>query len=337
MQRASYEVDPFNRLIIDKTGTEGGLSKFRQVLDGRFALDGDNNLSYRVKAPLSEDENIPHQLMISGDWSLTDGHELRLTLDKEGRETFGDQITLRGQILDVGKDSLIFSITTKSNNGTQSTYILNLQGFWRADENNRLSFYIRKEEGRYDILTFNGAWEVNKNHRIIYQYEKAALIRKKKESHTLVFEGYWDVRDKFRIAYVLDETSGSVFDFKSSIGILGDDYIKYDLGIGLAHETKPVRRTVTLFGEWKLKKDTGILFEIEYEDKKSRAIVFGADVKLTSRDTVLFRLKDSVDNKDLEMTLELSHKILEKDGEAFLRALASKGELGCYAGMAWRW
>ena len=74
MQRVSYEIDPFNRLVVDKAGAEGGLSKFRQVLDGRFTLDGDNNLSYRIKAPLSEDENIPHQLMISGDWSLTDDH-----------------------------------------------------------------------------------------------------------------------------------------------------------------------------------------------------------------------------------------------------------------------
>ena len=51
---------------------------------------------------------------------------------------------------------------------------------------------------------------------------------------------------------------------------------------------------------------------------------------------VSFKLKDSVDNKDLGMTLELSQRILDGDGELFLRALASGRELALYAGAAWR-
>ena len=62
MERARYEIDPYNRLIIDEDGTQGGLQKFRQVLDGQFKVDEYNNLSYNIKAPLSEDENIPHQV-----------------------------------------------------------------------------------------------------------------------------------------------------------------------------------------------------------------------------------------------------------------------------------
>ena len=336
MQRARYEVDPYNRLIIGEDGTQGDLRKFREVLDGQFKVDEDNNLSYHIKAPLSEDENIPHQVKLAGDWSLTDNHELRLTLDKEGRETFGDAITLQGRILDVDKNSLLFSITTKTKDGGQSTYILNLQGSWKADENNRLSFYIKKEDGRYDILTFGLAWEIGENHQIIYQYEKAALIRKKKEVHTLIFRGYWDIKDKVRISYLLDATSGSGFDFGSSVGILGENYIKYEVGITLERSSEPVRRKIVLSGEWRLKKDTGLLFEIEYEDRKICAIGFGADIALTDKNTVSFKLKDGIDNKDLGMTLELSQKILEGDGELFLRALASRRELALYAGAAWR-
>lgn len=336
MESARYEIDPYNRLIISADGARGGLEKFRQVLDGQFKVDEHNNLSYHIKTPLYEGEDIPDQIRLAGDWSLTDNHELRLTLDKEARETFGDEITLQGQILDVNKDSLLFAMTTKMDGGGQSTYILNLQGSWKADENNRLSFYVRKEDGEYNILTFGLAWEIGKNNQIIYQYEKAALIRKKSEVHTLIFKGHWDIRDKVRISYLLDADSGSGFDFESSAGILEEDYIKYEVGIILERGAEPVRRKIALAGEWRLKKDAGLLFEIEYEDGKVCAITFGADITLTDEDTVSFKLKDSVDNRDLGMTLELSQKILEGDGELFLRALASRRELALYAGAAWR-
>ena len=57
---------------------------------------------------------------------------------------------------------------------------------------------------------------------------------------------------------------------------------------------------------------------------------------MTDKDTISFKLKDSADNRDLGMTLELSQKIFEGDGELFLRALASRRELALYAGAAWR-
>ena len=69
----------------------------------------------------------------------------------------------------------------------------------------------------------------------------------------------------------------------------------------------------------------------------AKAIVFGADVKLTGKDTVSFRLKRGADNKDIGASLELSHHLLKGDGEAFLNALVSRGESAIYAGAAWSW
>ena len=337
MQNARYEVDPYNRLIVGDDGQEGGLQKFRQVLDGRFKIDGANNLSYHIKAPLDEDEGAPRQVRLDGEWSLTDNHELRLTLDNEARKTLGDEITLQGQILDAGKDSLIFAMTTKTDSGDETTYVLNLYGWWQADQSNRLSFFIRREAGKYNILTFNCAWQINKSHQIIYQYEKSSLVEKKRESHVLIFKGHWDIKKRARITYSLEGSSESAFDFQTSAGILKEDYIEYEIGIALARDVEPVRRTITLFGAWKLKKDAGLLFEIEYEDGNISAIAFSADARLTDKDTVSLRLKDSVDNKDLDMMVELSREILEGDGEAFLRALASKSEVSLCFGVAWRW
>ena len=361
MEKIRYEIDPYNRFVLDGYGKKSDLPKFRKVIDGRFKTDKFNNLSYHIKAPyhslrsdagqvphhslrsdagqapLSEDDNIPHQIKLKGEWSLTDNHELRFTLDKLSRQTLGDQITLQGEILDVHENSLLFALTTTTKENTQSTYVVNLGGWWKADENNRLSFYIKKEEGRYDILTFNGVWEINKNHQIIYQYEKAQLIRKKRQTHTLTLKGYWDIKDKARVSYVLSKGTGSVFDFKTSAGIFKEGYIEYELGIGLTNRTEPIKKTVALFGRWNLKRDVGLIFEIEYENKKMKQIVFGADARLTDKDTISFKLKDELKNKNIGASLELSHKILKGDGEAFLRVLASRNESAIYAGAAWRW
>jgi hypothetical protein len=351
MKKVRDEVDPHNRLIIDSSGGRSDLPKFRQVIDGQFKLDGNNDLSYHVKAPLSEDENTPYrslygdsgteqaprQIRLKGQWSLTDDHQLRLTMDAHGRQTFGDQVTLQGEILDVNKNSLLFAVTTTTKENIRSTYVLNLSGTWKADEYNRLSFHVKKEDGRHDILTFTGVWEINKDHQIIYQYEMARLIRKKRESHTLTFKGYWDIKDAVRISYILGAGTDSAMDFRTSAGIFEDGYIKYELRIGMDERPDPVKRVITLSGKWSLKKDVGLIFEIEYEDKKTRAIIFGADVRLTDKDTIAFKLKNDVENKDMGVKVELSHKILKGDGEAFLRLLKQNRESAIYAGAAWRW
>ncbi|MDP3790231.1 MAG: hypothetical protein Q8R48_07510 [Candidatus Omnitrophota bacterium] len=337
MKKIQYEIDPFNRLVINGSGGKSNLTKFRKVIDGRFNTDANNNLSYHIKAPLSEGEQVPNQIRLKGEWSLTKGHELRLTLEKRSRETFGDEITLQGEILDVNAGSLIFAITTTTKENTRSTYVLNLGGSWKSDKFNRLSFHVRKEEGKHDILTFNGVWEVDKNHRIIYQYEKARLLIKKRLTHTLTFIGYWDIKNALRISYVLSARQDSAFDFRTSAGIFKKDYIKYEVGIALADKMKPIRKTVTLFGRWNLKKDTGLIFEIEYENEKTRQIVFGAAARLTDKDTISFKLRNDIENKDIGVNLELSRKILEGDGEAFLRVLVSRRESAIYAGQTRRW
>jgi hypothetical protein len=349
MEKIRYEIDPYNRLILGDSGAKSDLPKFRQVIDGQFKIGENNSLSYRVKsphhslrsgagqAPFSSDTQIPYQIKLNGRWSLTDDHELRLTLDGQGRQTFGDQITLQGEILDINESSLLFAVTTTTKEATRSTYLLNLAGIWKADEFNRLSFHIKKESGRYDILTFSGVWEINKNHEIIYQYEKARLIRKKRETHTLIFKGYWDIKEPLRISYLLSAGTDSGFDFNTSAGIFKEGYIKYELGIGSADKVGPVRRVVTLYGKWNMKKNIGLIFEIEYENKKTKAIIFGADARLTDMDTILFKLRNEAENKDIGVSLELSHKILKGDGEAFLRLLKQNSESAVYAGAAWRW
>jgi len=310
MQKIRYEVDPHNRLIFDISGRKSGLPKFRKVLDGRFRLDGDNNLSYHVKAPVSEGGKIPHQVKLKGEWSLTDDHNLCLTFDKWGRATFGDKVTLQGEILDAGKGNLLFAVTTASKDAARSTYVLNLSGSWKADKDNRLSFHVRKEKGRNDILTLKGAWQLDKRHGIVYQYEKASLVRKKRTTHILAFKGRWEIKDALNISYVISRKDGSAFDFEANAGIFAAGRIRYELGIRLSGRKAPVRRAITFFGKWNLRKDLSLNFEMERDGQGQHAMAIG---------------------------LELSRRIFKGDGEVFLNLLKSRQEAAVYAGAAWRW
>lgn len=306
-------------------------------MDGRFSLDRSGNLVYQVKAPVAEGRNIPHQVRLKGDWFLAGGHRLGFALNKWGRQTLGDQLILEGEIIDASENSLLFALTATTKRGECTTYVLKLDGVWRADSRNRLSFHVKRESGRYDILTFNGAWETDKRNKIVYRYETADLATKKRRVHTIVFDGHWAIKDRYRISYLLGAGTDSSFEFRAGAGIFKDSYIKYELGVGVTGYARPVGRAIMLYGRWFLKEDVGVVFELKYADKKTREIVFGADFKLTGRDTVSLRLKSSRDDKDIGATLELSRKAFKGDGEIFLRALVSGREKALFAGAAWRW
>lgn len=330
MKKVRYELDPHNRLVI-------GIPGFRQVLDGQFRVGKYNELSYDVKAPLSQGADIPHQVKLKGEWSLTANHKLRFTLNKWGRQTFGDKLTFEGGILDASADRLLFAVTTTTKAGTRSAYVLNLSGSWKADNRNRLSFYVKREKGASDILTFNGAWQIDKANRIIYRYESSSLIKKKSRVNTLTFNGRWDIKDRLRVSYSLGGDTDSSFEFKAGLGLFSKDYIKYSVGIGLTGRIKPVNRTITLYGTWNFKKARGLSFEIGRSGDKTHAIIFSADARLTDNDTVSLRLRRAADSKDLGATLELSRRLFRGEGELFLRALTSHQEAALTAGAAFRW
>lgn len=335
-ERVGFEVDPHNRLVAWETGGKTGVRRFRHVLTGRFKVNKGNVLSYHVKAPPPSGAEVPHQIKLQGKWSLTDDHNLQFTLNKWGRQTLGDKLTLQGRILEIRKNSLLFSVTTKTKKNVRSTYILNLAGVWRADKRNRLTFRVKKENGRYDVLTFRGGWNIDEQHRIVYEYKKARLITKRKQLHSLTFEGYWDIKDAARLWYVIDKRSDSVFAFTTEIGIFKGKYIKYEVGIDVSGNGKLKTRVITLYGAWKIKKGIGLTFEIEYENKRVHAIVFRTDAKLTSKDKVSFTLRKER-GKEIVGKLELAHKILKGDGEAFLRFLRSKDETSVIVGAGFRW
>ena len=174
MEKIKYELDPYNRFVINKQGKRSGLRKFRKVIDGKFKLDSKNNLAYHIKSPTLKDEKIPNQINLQGRWTLTKDHSLRFLIDKKQRETFGNSLTLKGEILDAKENSIFFSANTKRKDLTKSVYTLNLKGKWSVDRYNRLIFNVRKGANNYDAILFRGAWKISKKHNIVYEYKKPA-------------------------------------------------------------------------------------------------------------------------------------------------------------------
>jgi len=325
MSKIRYEIDPHNRL------TKIGPDKFRTVIDGEFELEGRNSLIYHVKK--SDNIDIPQQIKFKGSWLLDKSHNLIFTFDKWNNQVQGNRLILKSDLVSASENELVFSVETKEDaSGRTRSYLLKFTGIWQADKHNRLTFNIEKEKGTSDALTLQGIWSVNKQSEIVYSYIRALVGTKEKVENSIVLRGSWDISEKNRVAYVLNKNIGSQFDFKVSFQKAEKNFLKYSIGIGYASKQK----TITLFGTWKLDKDFGLIFEIEYSDDRVCEIVFGADCKWKDGYLLELRLKNKL-NKNLGVSVDLSKKLFDGQGEAFVRAMRSEGEVSIVAGMGIRW
>ncbi|MDD5438877.1 MAG: hypothetical protein PHS37_01670 [Candidatus Omnitrophica bacterium] len=255
--------------------------------------------------------------------------------EDKGR-TYESRLVLSGELIDAREHGLVFSFTTKKAGGVISSYVFELNGFWQADKNNRLTFAVKRECGACDTLTFQGAWDINKNNQLTYTYEKADLLTKSKKVHTLAFEGHWDIRDKARVSYVIGGSTESAFDFKTNVGILRKNYVQYELGIWLKGRTREIKRSLVLYGTWNIRAGSGLSFKAAYAGGKIYSVSFGAFAKLNRDGTVAFRLLKER-KRPLGLALTLSQEILKGDGEAFLKILKQGPEAGIYIGVGGRW
>jgi hypothetical protein len=329
-EKIRYEIDPHNRLVYEKTGKKSDVPRFRTVLDGKFEIDKDNHITYHVKK--SQVSDIPQQLKLKGKWALDKDHNLVLTLNKWGNQIAGNKLTIESELIDAKDNMLSFAVTSKDSENHTHIYIVKLGGRWQADKYNRLSFDVEKEKGITDRITLKGAWEVNKQNEIIYTYEKSTRGKEEKTTKTVTLKGYWEIAGKHRIIYVLNKEIESELDFKVSVGKPADRGLQYELGVGVV----PSKKTITLFGRWKVSKNLGLLFEMPYEEGKVHSVVLGGWGKLGKNHKLELRLENKI-GEDLGIDVKLSRKILEGQGEAFIRALKSKEEVSVVAGVGFRW
>jgi hypothetical protein len=181
-----YSIDSSGRLNIQRKHE-------RVVCEGNFNIDAKNRLIYLLNEPdaWKRKYGLGPEARFEGRWRLDDEHNLEFVLGRKKEGSAGQgSLKLKGNIVSVDKDTLAFEIHSCDRGGNSHIRLIKLSGCWQADEANRLSFSV---SGQPDVLTLNGAWQVNKNQQITYKYESAG----RKIVQTLVFEGFWDIDELY--------------------------------------------------------------------------------------------------------------------------------------------
>ncbi len=316
--KIKYSLDNKNRLILKKNSK-------KVLLNGKFLTDNNNKLFYRINEPLAlrKELNLPAEISLAGTYSLDSGHNIIIRLNN------GDILTIKGDIITVEGAKLVFEITSHDKEGLAHIHLLKLSGTWQADEFNRINFLVKKS-AQPDLLVFESAWEINKNQKLTYRYEKASLKTKKKSYNTLIFEGFWEISSENRLTYKLTNGLDSTFDFNvaaESKNLYPEkNSIKYRLGIGIKKGKLNKDKLITLFGTWKFNRKLAVSFDMDYDQGKVHSIGFFTQITLNKNDKVVIALKNNR-MEDLGIELTCTHSFLaENNASFFIRVNISEKE-----------
>ncbi len=327
----SYSLNSYNCLIIRHKNK-------RLIPEGMFSLSKDNRLYYWLNEPISwrRQYKLADKIAFIGNWQLNENYDLELNLRKARYGENGDVLDLKGEIISVDGDALVFGMSSRDKKGLSHLQILKLAGFWQADAYSRLAFQVKKEDSP-DTLTLKGLWQINENQQISYTYQKVDLLTKTKRLQTLAFNGSWQINSANRLAYVFAHSLGSVFDFRvqlESPNVYPEQgVIKYRIGVGLRKEKPYQEKIISLYGTWKFSRNLGLIFQMDYGSDKVQELEFGALAHLNRRDEITFSLLNKR-QESLGINLSFSHKFLkQRDAEAFVKLKKLGKELGVQAGV----
>lgn len=330
-----YSVNNKNQLLIKQPGKKAAVPA-----RGTFSVDKGNRLIYWLNEPAGwrRKYNLPSKVSFTGNWILNPNYDLELNLDETRSQHEGERLVLKGEIVSCDSDTLVFEITSQDKRGISQVRLLKLNGSWQADEFNRIIFMIKKKAVP-DVITLEGAWQINKNQQVTYVYEKTDLKRKTRISRILTFEGFWEISDSDRLTYILSRSTGSYFDFRVQIEspnlYPGEGLIKYRIGIGLRKDKASRARLICLYGSWKFSRKAGLVFRMDYGRGRFKEIEFGTNFYLNKENEIVVLLTNKK-NEPLGFSISFTHKFLKKhDAETFLRfkKVPYKRETGVEAGV----
>ena len=245
-------------------------------------------------------------------WRLNSNHDLELVVTDSTDLSGGEVLSMKADLVGIAPDELTCIVTSKKERDVEVASIVKLKGKWQADDNNRLSFAVSKEDGTQDVLVLDGVWDIGEDNQILYRYKKTDLVRKTKEERSLVFNGAWRLTDRDKIAYMLDTGGESGFLFKAQLedsGISGRfGTLSYRLGIGVTEYKRPVEKVIKFFGTLRYNIDKQTSLEFEFTDARGQRV---------------------------GMSATLSRKLL--GGEAFLRFKRLAEESKVEAGIKFNW
>jgi len=222
---------------------------------------------------VTPEENIFRKAVLDGKWSLTPEHDLKIRLSASRLFPAGKTVILKGDIEKATGGGLTFRVRHSDTLSGIPSRSIELKGRWSADSYNRITFNVAKSRGRYDVLRFQGAWDVNKRNTLTYSYVRTRMKTRTRKEHTLVFQGWWDLGAS-RLVYRVEGSGDSFFAFKAALQSrslrAADGVIKYQVGIKYLKENvySECRRTVSIYGTWKVGRGLTASFEAAYSGGK---------------------------------------------------------------------
>ncbi len=289
-----------------------------------------------------------------GRWKLTGSHEISY------RETGARKsAALKGTLVAAEPGALVIAVSTREDAERSVTGTVKLSGRWELDNKNRINFYVRRELQKPDKLVFQGAWEVNRNHEVVYTYRTREVLRGRGKNRKLtrasegklVFKGRWEITEKNYLTYLLEGKDDSAFRVRGTFETQSirakAGAIRYRAGIEYRTSRgaeKRVLRTITLLGKWKLSRALALFFEIEYARGRRSQITVGADLAPSEAgwqspmlpEKISVRLK-SLSGKSLGIELVLTKDFFSGDVQTFLRFVRSLEASSLEAGLAVAW
>ena len=233
--------------------------------------------------------------------------------------------TFQRRFIVAESDGLVIeTIQTISKTKRQKLRLLKLKGSWRANEYNELVFEAKARRGsakKPDTYTFKGSWRIDNNQQIQYSCGEGPDV--------LTFKGHWNISSSQKLVYILEGSSTSRFEFRVQLESPSlypkEGQIRYRIGIGTRKNRLSGGQLITLYGQWKIGRNLGLTFEMDYGKDGVREIDFGATVTFGPNKFV-FALRNEF-GEPLGITLTLTHKFLEHhDAQAFIRLKSRQGE-----------
>ena len=324
-EKIIYRIDNLNRLSIKHKG--------KNIFpEGRFKIDENNRLCFWLnkQQPFKKEYHFPKKISLDGKWRLNQNHDLEII----SSNNIENPIVLKINIISLRQDAFIFGVNQIDNAGQSHLKILKLSGHWKADDYNRLSFIIEKKF-LADTLIFQNTWQINKNNRITYAFEKTGLKTRTKVKNTIIFEGFWQINSSNKITYILEHSKKSHFDFRVQLESPNiypkEGAIKYRIGIGARQ--KRTDTVIYLHGEWKFSRKLGLSFKMDYGSGRIININFAAELHLNKGNDIVFNLIDEI-YKPMGIKVTFTHRFLKQhDAELFLRLKKLRQESGIEAGV----
>ncbi|MFH1508215.1 MAG: hypothetical protein ABIG46_07325 [Candidatus Omnitrophota bacterium] len=305
---------------------------------GKFLVDNHNRLFFWLNEPddWRRKYGFPKRIEFIGNWKLNPNHDLELRLNRASELSGRDTLALKGNIVSVSAQELVFEINTVDKRGLSHVRLIKLSGSWQADQDNRLTFKVKKK-GLPDTLTLDGEWQLNKDQQITYIYEKVNLKTRSRAYNTLTFQGFWYITNRNRMSYVLGTGTKSAFDFRVALESPNlypqQGAIKYRLGIGVSKRRGKKDKIICLYGAWKFSRKLGLVFETEYNKGRIHSQEFGGEINLSQKDKFGFTLLNSR-REPLGINLIFTRRFLKKlDAEAFAKLKRKTKESGIELGV----